>query len=141
LDVAGANADVNQGSESKRNSAALPGLLRWAGAATFVGGGASFLVEGWTDAGIAPFRAGIERILAESAVPVIPLYLDGLWKSVFSRYQPRKLFRRVWSRVHLNVGDPLPPCVTAAELEAKVRSLAAGGAADNTPAAAVASLR
>jgi hypothetical protein len=31
---------------------ALASFLRWVGAATFIGGGASFLVEGWTDAGI-----------------------------------------------------------------------------------------
>jgi 1-acyl-sn-glycerol-3-phosphate acyltransferase len=80
------------------------------------------------DGEIAPFRAGIERILAETPVPVIPMHLGGLWQSFFSRYRPKKLFRRVWSRVRLDIGDTLPATVTAAELETHVRSLAAGGA-------------
>jgi 1-acyl-sn-glycerol-3-phosphate acyltransferase len=89
------------------------------------------------DGEIAPFRTGIERILAESPVPVIPMHLGGLWQSFFSRHKPKKLFRRVWSRVRLDVGDTLPPTVTAAELEARVRALAAGGisAASATPLA------
>ena len=32
-----------------------------------------------------PFRPGIERIIAETPVPVVPMALDGLWGSMFSR--------------------------------------------------------
>lgn len=78
------------------------------------------------DGEMAPFRPGIERILAGSPVPVIPMHLHGLWRSVFSRHQPRRLFRRVWSRVRLDIGEVLPPSITAVELEAKVRALSAG---------------
>ena len=77
------------------------------------------------DGEIAPFRAGVERILAETPVPVIPMHLGGLWESFFSRHKPRKLFRRVWSRVRLDIGEALPATTPAAELEAKVRALAA----------------
>jgi len=59
---------------------------------------------------------------------VIPMHLGGLWQSFFSRYRPKKLFRRVWSRVRLDIGAILPATVTAAELETHVRALATGGA-------------
>jgi 1-acyl-sn-glycerol-3-phosphate acyltransferase len=78
-----------------------------------------------TDGDMAPFRTGVERILKENPVPVIPMHLGGLWQSVFSRYTPRRPLRRVWSRVRLVVGNPLPPeGVSAALLEDKVRDLA-----------------
>jgi hypothetical protein len=38
--------------EPKQKGLVLTRFLRWIGAATFIGGGASFLVEGWTDAGV-----------------------------------------------------------------------------------------
>ena len=37
------------------------------------------------DGEIATFRPGVERILAQRAVPVIPLAIRGLWGSIFSR--------------------------------------------------------
>jgi 1-acyl-sn-glycerol-3-phosphate acyltransferase len=78
-----------------------------------------------SDGEMAPFRTGVERILKENPVPVIPMHLGGLWQSVFSKYSPRRPLRRVWSRVHLVVGDPMPPQgVSAALLEDKVRALA-----------------
>lgn len=54
------------------------------------------------DGEVAPFRPGVERILARRPVPVIPVALRGLWGSFFSRAHgpamtrwPRRLFRRV----------------------------------------------
>jgi 1-acyl-sn-glycerol-3-phosphate acyltransferase len=82
-----------------------------------------------TDGEIATFRTGIERILKENPVPVIPMHLGGLWQSVFSRYSPRRPFGRIWSRVRLVVGEPMPPeGASAALLEEKVRTLAGGTA-------------
>jgi 1-acyl-sn-glycerol-3-phosphate acyltransferase len=73
------------------------------------------------------FRPGIERVLRENPVPVLPMYLSGLWGSVFSRHRPRRPLRRIWSRVRLEIGAPLPPeGASAALLEARVRALAAG---------------
>ncbi|MGQ7815266.1 MFS transporter [Metapseudomonas furukawaii] len=55
------------------------------------------------------FKAGIERILEENPVPVIPMALQGLWGSFFSRDPARGLFRRFWSRIRLVAGAPLAP--------------------------------
>ena len=54
------------------------------------------------------FKAGVERILAANPVPVIPLALQGLWGSFFSRAPHKGLFRRFWSRVNIVAGTPLP---------------------------------
>ncbi|MDA7088384.1 MFS transporter [Pseudomonas sp. SA3-5] len=59
------------------------------------------------DGQINEFKSGIERILAENPVPVIPMALQGLWGSVFSRDPHKRLFRRLWSRIKLVAGAPL----------------------------------
>ncbi len=51
------------------------------------------------------FRAGVTRILEETPVPVIPMALQGLWGSFFSRDPNKGLFHRIWSRVVLVAGD------------------------------------
>ncbi|WP_207887898.1 MFS transporter [Pseudomonas sp. 30_B] len=55
------------------------------------------------------FRSGVERIIAETPVPVIPMALQGLWGSFFSRDPSKGFFRRIWSRVCLVAGQPVPP--------------------------------
>ncbi len=76
---------------------------------------------------IETFRAGIERIIAETPVPVIPMALDGLWGSFFSHKDGLALTktpRRFWSRVGLTVGQPkAAESVTAAILEQDVKHL------------------
>lgn len=73
---------------------------------------------------LGPFRNGIERIVTETPVPVIPMHLRGLWGSLFSRERSRRPFRRMWSRVELAVGAPIAPeAVTAAALEMAVQEL------------------
>jgi 1-acyl-sn-glycerol-3-phosphate acyltransferase len=61
---------------------------------------------------IAEFRPGLARILEETPVPVIPIALEGLWGSMFSRYG-RKLWqrlpRKLWHRVVVNVGASVDP--------------------------------
>jgi 1-acyl-sn-glycerol-3-phosphate acyltransferase len=73
------------------------------------------------------FRVGIERIVARTPVPVIPLALRGLWGSFFSRSGGRamlKLPRRFWSRIELVCGAPVPAAeVSAARLQACVLAL------------------
>ncbi|WP_172145665.1 MFS transporter [Pseudomonas tumuqii] len=59
------------------------------------------------DGEINEFKSGIERILAENSVPVIPMALQGLWGSFFSRDPRKRLFRRLWSRIKLVAGAPL----------------------------------
>ncbi len=59
-----------------------------------------------------PFRPGIEKILARTPVPVVPMALNGMWGSFFSKKDGQALkkpFRRVRSRVSLKVGAPLSP--------------------------------
>ncbi|MGS1120855.1 MFS transporter [Rhodanobacter sp. UC4436_H3] len=80
------------------------------------------------DGEIAPFRPGLEKILARRPVPVVPLALRGLWGSVWSRRDTRlgrlRLPRRFRARVELVVDAPVPPqAASAASLEARVREL------------------
>jgi hypothetical protein len=73
-----------------------------------------------------PFKTGIERIIAETPVPVVPMALTGLWGSMFSRKPASgaKLPRGFRAKLGLTIGKPVPPSeVTAAGLEAKVRAL------------------
>jgi 1-acyl-sn-glycerol-3-phosphate acyltransferase len=76
---------------------------------------------------VAPFRPGVERILARTPVPVVPMALCGLWGSFFSRKDGaamRHPFRRVWSRIELACSAPVPAAVaTAAALQAEVLAL------------------
>jgi 1-acyl-sn-glycerol-3-phosphate acyltransferase len=59
------------------------------------------------------YRPGIERIIAASPVPVIPMALNGLWGSFFSRVDGaalKKPFRRGFrSELWLTVGTPIEP--------------------------------
>ena len=73
------------------------------------------------------FRPGVERILAASPVPVVPMALKGLWGSFFSRNGGPAMTRppkRFWSRIELEVGDLVPAAeASAARLEADVRRM------------------
>jgi len=68
------------------------------------------------DGEIDVFKGGVNRILQETPVPVIPLALQGLWGSFFSRDPGKGLFKRLWSRVTLVAGAAIP--VEAAQPEA-----------------------
>jgi 1-acyl-sn-glycerol-3-phosphate acyltransferase len=72
-----------------------------------------------------PFKSGIERIVRETPVPVVPMALHGLWESMWSRRESGlKLPHRFRARLTLIAGDPVPPeQVTAAGLEQRVRAL------------------
>ena len=77
------------------------------------------------DGEIDAFRPGIERILEETPVPVVPMALRGLWGSFFSH--EGGIFRnpkRFWSRVEIVAGDPVEPqAASAGELREKVSAL------------------
>jgi hypothetical protein len=64
------------------------------------------------DGAMNEFKSGIEKIVARSPVPVIPMALRGLWGSVFSR-KPGKLWSRFrrgfFTRIELRVGEPVAP--------------------------------
>lgn len=77
------------------------------------------------DGDIARFRRGVERIVEETPVPVIPMALRGLWGSFFSH--SGGVFRnpsRFWSRVKIVAGSVVPPQqVQADDLQERVQSL------------------
>jgi 1-acyl-sn-glycerol-3-phosphate acyltransferase len=67
------------------------------------------------------FRGGVTRILEETPVPVIPMALQGLWGSFFSRDPNKGFFHRIWSRVVLVAGKPIAvEAATPAQLQAVV---------------------
>lgn len=81
-----------------------------------------------SDGEIAPFRGGVERILARRPVEVVPMALRGLWGSVFSRRDSAlgraRLPRRFRAHIGLAVGTPLPAAeASIARLESNVRAL------------------
>ena len=79
------------------------------------------------DGEVAEFRAGIEKIVADYPVPVIPMALSGLWGSFFSHKGGKaltRLPRRFWSRIKLAVGDAVDPeQVRADDLRDRVLAL------------------
>jgi 1-acyl-sn-glycerol-3-phosphate acyltransferase len=83
------------------------------------------------DGELQPFKGGIMKILERRPVPVVPVALQNLWGSFFSRIEAgramTKPFRRgVWSRVGLVAGEPVAPAdVTPEGLRASVARLIA----------------
>jgi 1-acyl-sn-glycerol-3-phosphate acyltransferase len=79
------------------------------------------------DGAIAPFKSGVERVLARREVPVVPLALRGMWASMWSRRETRlgrmRVPRRFRAHVELVAGAPLPPGSDAKAMEARVRAL------------------
>jgi 1-acyl-sn-glycerol-3-phosphate acyltransferase len=80
------------------------------------------------DGEIQTFKPGIEKMLANAPVPVIPMAVRGLWLSMWSRRDSTmgrsRLPRRFRARIELIAGPPLDGAtMKVAELEAKVREL------------------
>ncbi|HZT80591.1 MAG TPA: AMP-binding protein, partial [Gemmataceae bacterium] len=80
-----------------------------------------------------PFHRGLERILEQYPAPVIPVYLDGLWGSVWSFFGG-KLFwkwpRRFRPRALVAFGKPLPPDTPAPVVRQAVQKLGADCSAE-----------
>jgi 1-acyl-sn-glycerol-3-phosphate acyltransferase len=75
---------------------------------------------------VEPFKKGIEKIVSEQPVVVIPVALCNLWGSLFSRRDP--LYKRrpykFRSLIELRIGKPvLPEDLTAERLENEVKKL------------------
>ena len=65
------------------------------------------------------FRPGLQRILEQAPVPVVPMALRGLWGSFFSRVSNGKAMRRfrgVFSRIALVAGAPIAPANATPEI-------------------------
>ncbi|ASJ76687.1 MFS transporter [Granulosicoccus antarcticus] len=76
---------------------------------------------------MSPLRPGILRVLEAQPVPVVPIALQGLWGSLFSRKGGPAFFklpRRIFARIGLIVGKPMPAdSVTLDALEVRLREL------------------
>ncbi|MFT7522100.1 MAG: 1-acyl-sn-glycerol-3-phosphate acyltransferase, partial [Kiritimatiellia bacterium] len=78
------------------------------------------------EADLAPFMRGLQLILKRDPVPVVPMAINGMWGSMYSRNNGRAFrswrppFRKIW----LTVGEPIDPeDVTLTDLEDAVREL------------------
>ncbi len=79
-----------------------------------------------------PFAPSFARLIRDLQVPVVPVYLDRVWGSIFS-FKGGRLFWRVPSRVPFPVtvsfGNALPPNATAGEARLALMELGASVAA------------
>ena len=76
------------------------------------------------DGEINEFKGGLNRILQETPVPVIPLALQGLWGSFFSCDPNKGIFRRLWSRITVVAGPAVAmDAALPASLQARVAEL------------------
>jgi 1-acyl-sn-glycerol-3-phosphate acyltransferase len=79
------------------------------------------------DGEIQRFRPGVEKIIRRRAVPVVPAALGRMWGSWFSRHKSgglKKIPGRLFARVPVYFGEPVPPSeVSAEKLELLVRTL------------------
>lgn len=80
------------------------------------------------DGQLGPFKNGIERIVEDSYVPVVPMALRGLWGSNFSRHKggfwKRFLKRPLRSNIELVIGPMiLPEDVKIAHLREQILAL------------------
>ncbi len=74
-----------------------------------------------------PFKRGFERIVEGLDVPIIPVYLDRVWGSIFSFKGGHFFWKwpvRVPYPVSVAFGKPLPSTTTAAEARLAVQELA-----------------
>ena len=78
------------------------------------------------DGEIGEFKSGIDKVIAEQPVPVVPMALCNLWGSLFSRrdsFWKRRPYK-FWSKIELRIGEPIPPEeVTAERLKSEVQKL------------------
>ena len=79
------------------------------------------------DGEIHPFMRGMDIILKRSPVPVIPVALKGMWGSYFSRHKGKAcqgLPTRYWSRIEIEVGEPVQPeLASTSVMQQKVEQL------------------
>ncbi|MHC4213388.1 MAG: AMP-binding protein, partial [Planctomycetota bacterium] len=72
------------------------------------------------------FRGGFERIVKDSDYPIIPIYLGGVWGSIFSYYYGKPLStlpKKFPYPVTINFGEPMPTDTTAEQIRQQVAEL------------------
>ncbi len=75
-----------------------------------------------------PFKRGFERIVAGLDVPIVPVYLDRVWGSIFSFKRGRffwKLPERLPYPVTVTFGAPMPSTATARDVRQAIVELGA----------------
>jgi len=75
------------------------------------------------DGEIHEFKPGVDKIISERPVTVLPVALCHLWGSLFSRRDPvlKRRPYKLWSKIELRIGTPLPPAeVTSQRLQDEV---------------------
>jgi 1-acyl-sn-glycerol-3-phosphate acyltransferase len=78
------------------------------------------------DGKVDTFKQGIDIILSSSNVPVIPVYLGGLWGSMFSRKHTLRTPRLKWSLVNVYIDKPIPyETANASCIEDKIKQMEA----------------
>jgi len=79
------------------------------------------------DGSMSTFRDGIERIIRRRPVPVVPMALQGLWGSAFSRHKANvllRVYKGLRSAIALVVDKPISPEQASAKLlQKKVQAL------------------
>lgn len=80
------------------------------------------------------FRPGVTKILKGTDAPVVPVWIEGMWGSLFS-FSKGKFFYKwpEWSRrqVRLHIGKPLPNDSTVHKMRVAVQTLGARAAIDH----------
>ncbi len=75
-----------------------------------------------------PFSKGLEKIARKADVPIIPMYLDRVWGSIFS-FRGKKFFfkrpLRLPYPVTVTIGEPMAPDSTARQVRSRVEELSA----------------
>jgi acyl-[acyl-carrier-protein]-phospholipid O-acyltransferase/long-chain-fatty-acid--[acyl-carrier-protein] ligase len=117
---------------------AIISALRTAGDALAQGELVGIFAEGGiTRTGfLLPFQRGFEQIVKRWPAPIIPVYLDHVWGSIFS-FQHRRFFwkwpTRIPYRVHIAFGKPLPATASAFEVRQAMQKLSAESAIRRAP--------
>lgn len=65
------------------------------------------------------FKPGIMQLLDSTPAPVVPVALQGMWGSLFSRQGGKAFFKwpkRLFANVGMNVGEPIPPDTVSLDL-------------------------
>lgn len=72
------------------------------------------------------FKPGLERIVKDSAHPIVPIYIGGTWGSIFSHYYGRQQLRLPTQfpyPVSIIIGKPLPSSTSAIDVRQAVMEL------------------
>ncbi len=72
------------------------------------------------------FKRGFERIAAHAECPIVPIYVEGIWGSIFSYERGRFFFK--WPKglrrpITVVFGKPMPPTAKAHEVRACIQEL------------------